>query len=789
MRLFNLLSCLLCFFVLSAAGDPDADFNKGVELAKKGNIGEAALLFENYLAHQLDGEVSIAIINAHTWLTTFDKRKGKIQEAIDRNYHILELVEEANKRGLYRFKVDYPNDKIFYLREIFSHEWTRGRLGQCAEIYSKVKPALAELMEVADPVKNRTMWLFMMPQRKYGKWMADHMEIYLLIAAGKQQETVDKYSEIIQTIEIQGKGVSLSEGNKMMLQNMCSIQAGEYSEIGRFDEALERITRAGTIHFVNFEFLNSTTVSMRLDASLVKAKRDGVAIIDRPTIRDAWRIIDESNRPGVKIGAKRCIAELLQLAGKPTEALSHINDAVKYAREAQYSQWMPKTLRLRAAIHLELGDIDAAEKDILEAMDIMRTKAMKYSEASLYQAYGRILSRKGLFAHALQIWESGIVLCKRFNKPYLYLDILCDIMDLHLKQGAHADAWKTWERIQKLLKKHPDIQPYWRKRLPDIKSRYDRLKGSQQNESSLLERKPTVESKSDVPAEDQAEPNSEDAGARPKNHEELYIQPSIVETRVRPGESANARFQALNLSANAREADLSVMSDAFACEWEVVSADTVVGKLTPVTEDTSESTGQAVTIPAGQVVNIFMTWKADQADAVIKEEKQQSIRLAWDNREESFSEWVFGLDSVWRNVVVVDASLVENNAFLYVPFYHSIYFRDGGASIIDLQAKALTPCRIEIYEEGSNEPLALDANGDGDFLDEGDAVFSDNNGNNLPDLNFDDSTTAKTIEIWVFPVNGNKSAFYEEVEVMVSAGEQRNLQLQAVDKLIPATGR
>lgn len=369
-------------------------------------------------------------------------------------------------------------------------------------------------------------------------------------------------------------------------------------------------------------------------------------------------------------------------------------------------------------------------------------------------------------------------------------------MDLHLQQGAHADAWKAWERAQELLIKYPDIQPYWRKRLPDLKVRCDRLKSTPQKVLAASEKRAAQAIKDVAPvgqtgagadnlgnvSEAGTGAGTEQGGLLPG----LLIQPALVETRVMPGESANARFHAVNLSANALEAELSLLADTFACEWEVVSADTVVGKLISVAENAEKSAGQAISIPAGQVVNVFMTWQADEAGAANKAKKQHSVRLAWNATEESYSEWLFGVDSVWRNVAVVDASLVVNNAFLYVPFYHSIYYREGGEAVIDLHVKAMTPCRIEIYEEGSNNPLALDANGDGDYLDEGDAIFSDSNGNHLPDLIFSDATAVKNIEIWVFPLDGNNATFTEEIEVRVSAGEKGNLQLQAVDKLMPA---
>lgn len=303
MKLLTMLSCLLCV-VVSASGYPNPYYQKGVGLAQEGNIEEATLLFETYLANEPDGKVSYPIIAAHNWLAGFDERKGELQKAIDRYYHILELVEETNKLGLYGFKVHYPNNKINYMSGVFHCEWTRGRLGHCAEIYSKAKPALNELMEVADPIENRPMWLYLMSRQINGKWVVDHMEIYLLIAEGKQQEVIDKYTEIIQSIEQYGKAVPLSEGNKMMLQNMCSIQAHEYSEIGKFDEALDNMKRASTIHFADNEFLNSATAEVGLEASLIKAKRDGVPTIDRLAIRDAWKIIDKSNRPIDKISAR-----------------------------------------------------------------------------------------------------------------------------------------------------------------------------------------------------------------------------------------------------------------------------------------------------------------------------------------------------------------------------------------------------------------------------------------------------------------------------------------------------
>lgn len=132
---------------------------------------------------------------------------------------------------------------------------------------------------------------------------------------------------------------------------------------------------------------------------------------------------------------------------------------------------------------------------------------------------------------------------------------------------------------------------------------------------------------------------------------------------------------------------------------------------------------------------------------------------------------------------MINASLADDNPFYAISLFHDIYFRDVGKTLANFRVQTSEPCRIEIIDAFSHQLLAIDANGDGDFEDIGDALYADSNGDGYPDLKLSSTEDTKQIELAVFPQFKNNRE-KREIEISLSFQSHGVWKTQAIDRLI-----
>lgn len=166
-------------------------------------------------------------------------------------------------------------------------------------------------------------------------------------------------------------------------------------------------------------------------------------------------------------------------------------------------------------------------------------------------------------------------------------------------------------------------------------------------------------------------------------------------------------------------------------------------------------TARELTLSPGRQLFIYLERGPDGPD-------EETVTLSW---EEAGAPPVLARVSFFfveglPRVSVTNAGVYRLRAGWNTPLYHEIYGRSRIARVENLQVKASAPSRLEILDQSTGRPLAVDAEGDGEFNSPDDRVFQDHDGDGNPDLIVGDRAQAIEIQVWPGP-----SAAGEEITV------------------------
>ncbi|MGD9418388.1 MAG: hypothetical protein Q7R22_005545 [Verrucomicrobiota bacterium JB025] len=147
------------------------------------------------------------------------------------------------------------------------------------------------------------------------------------------------------------------------------------------------------------------------------------------------------------------------------------------------------------------------------------------------------------------------------------------------------------------------------------------------------------------------------------------------------------------------------------------------------------------------------------------------------------SQWTCQTGAVEKRATIIDAHAIRSNPFHLIPIHHSVQRTDATKSEnTDFSVKASTPTRIECYADDGTL-LAIDANGNGSFLDSGDLIASDQNRNNWPDFTFKAGQSVTSLVLFVDPLDDAAA----DSELALKLLHHGQWQTDAIDRI--ETGR
>ena len=175
-------------------------------------------------------------------------------------------------------------------------------------------------------------------------------------------------------------------------------------------------------------------------------------------------------------------------------------------------------------------------------------------------------------------------------------------------------------------------------------------------------------------------------------------------------------------------------------------------------------------------------------DAIAPEtlnKKTTKIKYTWipNNKEqkEKTAIWEYGFDTTGTQTSVIDTHTIQSNPYYLIPIHHTIQRVDSSTKqIVDYTVESSSPMRIESYNALTGKLIAVDANGDGDFLDQGDFIASDENMNNWPDLTFIGGERLSSI---IFYIEPNTTG--EDQKLTIKLKTEEGWKIDTVDIIHP----
>ena len=670
----------------------------------------------------------------------------------------------------------HPNNFIWVQNERFWHNWNIGKLGVCKQILDRCRPVRAQLMDAIAHRKPGYDYRVMLQSIDYGKWRVDRMELNFHEVAGRPAREFAMIDDLLGEIEASEKQFRLGEANRNQHTWTCGLASGLCIDQGHYSRALAYASRMALDRHGKFQVSRSAQAAGTM--ILLEARLHAEGPSD-----DLWRTAQDTYQSASNdFNVVRSYGFLHLVAGDPETAIVHLDRAMEIARQTDRRQYMRKTLRYRAEAKLALDRVTEAAEDLVEALAISRELADKTAEVPLYQLYGRCAARKDIPGLAFECWNVALRLASRLDMPHRALDILGDIAELQADLGLLDELARTWRQIDDLLADHPDIADVWIARSETLRPIHQALCDRPHPPAAVTLADATPRPAAGLP--NAPAPAHPDAPPAPAHFDAaVHLQPSAIQTGQAAGETATATFTLFHASpAEARGSLSALPPSGFACTADS-GRDPVRFPLDPAEPPPAPPCALPLSIAPGEARSVVVEAPPAPTDQSLRE-----IVLTWKGSHSAEARWRFGPDCDDSFATIVDASVIQENPFFVIPFRHHLRPDSWSGGRIDLSVVANRPCRIEYYDTDSQLALAIDATGDGQFDERGDALFVDDDESGYPDVALAPEGALIPIELWVYPVlDGIQPG--DETELTLSVFKQGAWSPEAVDVLIHADSR
>jgi tetratricopeptide (TPR) repeat protein len=493
-----------------------------------------------------------------------------------------------------------------------------------------------------------------------------------------------------------------------------------------------------------YKSAKSTVACAKLDLAVVRITTGELTDADLLLVDDAEKTIGAAlynDRPLIMMGTLNK-ARVYHALGRREEAWSIVNDL--FARTEKDVNPYHRIEMLETAIDLALADGGThpeLEKWLVQALTNARQTGSKFREVPLYEKYARFLMMQGRYAEAVQIQQEAIRLSRAMNLPKRLQDNL-----------VRLDGMK--KQMEKLQRVATGDKPDNGGAVPQGST--DPVQGVN------------------------APPVTVVGGSTPLA---IDIQPRRSFSAALPAQPAYGRFYIHNPSTLTRHGEL-VLSGAIEDpqwdnrEWLAVTA-------SPLFEAVKLSHPLTLDAGATYVVDLTGLPREDGSGAEVKcewvpDKGTDSATGTWTYQS------VEKTAGTGIRTAVIDAHELQSNPYYLLPIHHMAQRLDTALEqSVDFTVAASQPTRIESYDAVTGKLLAIDANGDGDFLDSGDMIAADSNRNSWPELIFGKNQKLASLMMYVQPL-GEAGGDVELAIKILSNGEWHTDALDVIKPYRPA---
>ncbi|MDF7799487.1 hypothetical protein P4C99_08425 [Pontiellaceae bacterium B1224] len=521
----------------------------------------------------------------------------------------------------------------------------------------------------------------------------------------------------------------------------------------------------------------------------------------------------------VSYESRERMAALMLLHGYPDEAAQYLRTYVAKA-EDYYRSEERDILRSKsdlAAIRIQLGElseddlilVDQAEKAVAEHGWFSRSSALKASQNRI-----RVYHALGQTQEAWEMLDALMAEMAQDVNPYHWVRMLNTAIDLALTDGAVRPELEEWlilalENARRAGNKFEELPLYEKyAQFLMMKGRYqeairiqqealrlaramslpkrisdnrDHLADMQQRiEDEAITAGPAAVSEVEI-TETKSQPTdtseadtsiSADISISATILPAIDIQPRLSLSAALPEQAAYGRFYLHNAAAIPQPGTIQLSGALDQPDWRNEQWLTV--NASPTFETVQLSKDYILEAGASCIIDIF--------GLPLENGEGAKVGCHWIPAGKSQAgvsgTWEYRTAETGKRTAVVDAHELQDNPYYLIPIHHMIQRTHADQqATVDFTVEASSSMRIETYDATSGELLAIDANGDGDFLDRGDQIVGDDNRNSWPDLVFTEGQCLTSLVMYVQPAATTAG----DIELTVKTRTGDEWQVDAID--------
>jgi tetratricopeptide (TPR) repeat protein len=473
-------------------------------------------------------------------------------------------------------------------------------------------------------------------------------------------------------------------------------------------------------------------------------------------LQEAREVVASIRKGGGDLtGVERLLAKMeLDLHDSP-EALDALAADVRKTRELGRAMESVYAQRDSLAARAKRGD-EGLESEYASLLASVRSQGNKRGEPTLYNAYGSYLVARKRPAEAIPLFLEALRLTRSFGLDLHEPNILGDLFEAQFNAGDLSGARTTLAALEAFLKAHPGLPDFRRvpaevsravalARLGDKEAARAALRLARTLATNLPEyqkRKLTPEFEAGLldPAPAAAATVASAAAALPV----LTVQPLEVASIAASADSAHTRFSVFNPTGQS-------IAGQFEIEGPGATADAAGTHVRFVAGKPAAMLHLARTLAAGNELSIAVALDPDAGATAAK------VSVAWKNPGQPagpVSTWSVSWDPSAKGSIVLDASSLVADPFHFVSLFHELSVPMDEIDGLPFRLRSPVPIRLEYYDASSQELLAIDANGDGDFNGSGDLHGQAADGTAAAIAPLPAHRKATTVEVHIFATDG-----------------------------------
>lgn len=384
-----------------------------------------------------------------------------------------------------------------------------------------------------------------------------------------------------------------------------------------------------------------------------------------------------------------------------------------------------------------------------------RKTGVKRSEPRIYRRYGDWLASQGRYGEAIVVYREALSLSRTFGWHPMVPRLFGRLGLTYQRAGQSAAADAIWRELEAYLKAHPDIPVQSILKGWEFQLSAYLIAGRDADATALIKRVRALESKGGLkPYWLEFFTDEAIASYREYLRKEAPtavieaptiagLQPKSLHTVALPKTDGSGVFHLINHGAAPLSGTLSFAgSGATTAKNHSPDEPSFEGDL----GEAENTVKVSLTLAGGTFIAIPVTLPPHQNGSA-------QFTLTWTPKTGS------PVTSTWHNswgpkiseALVLDSADLSATPFIGVPIIHHVGFPKGNSQARSIRLKGPTPLRVEYRDPATGDLLAVDANGNGSFDEEGEFALSTTD-QTAPEVTPQEDSRIGTVEIWLYPI-------------------------------------